>query len=98
MLHTKKCEITALEDHCMQLCRKSCGSEKCMCIITHESSPGYVPEQIYQENLENSLRVLSLIDEKSHILDVSPVSAKDVVLRKCGQVDPIPFQECYPDR
>lgn len=83
----------------MQLCRKSCGLEKCMCIITHESLPGYVPEEIYEENLENSIRSLSLIEEKSHLVDVpAPVTAKDVVLRKCGQVDPIPFQECYPER
>lgn len=82
----------------MQLCRKSCSSEKCMCIITHESLPGYVPEEI-EENLENSIGSLSLIEERNHILDVPPpISVRDVVLRKCGQIDVIKFQECYPER
>lgn len=97
--HTKKCAVVDIENHCMQLCRKSCGSETCMCIITHDSLPGYVPEKSYEENLENSLRSLSLIEENSLILDVPPpVTARDIVLRKCGQVDSIPFQECYPER
>lgn len=91
--------MSSIEIRCMQLCRKSCSSEKCMCIITHESLPGYVSEQICEENLENSIGSLSLIEERSHILDVPPpISAKEIVLRKCGQIDPIPFQECYPER
>lgn len=70
-----------------------------MCIITHESLPGYVPEQILEENLENSIGSLSLIDERKHVVDVpSPITARDVVLRKCGQIDVIEFQECYPER
>lgn len=65
----------------------------------NESLSGYAPTKICAENLENNLRSLSLIEENSHILDVPPpVTAKEIVLRKCGQVDPIPFQECYPER
>lgn len=68
-----------------------------MCI--NESLPGYAPTKITAENLENNLRSLSLIEENSDVLDVPPpVTAREIVLRKCGQVDPIPFQECYPER
>lgn len=88
-----------LEKHCMHLCTKVCILEKCMCIITHESLSGYVPDQVIQENLENSFRDLSLIEEKSSILDDSaPITAQEIVLKKCGQVQPIPFTKCYPER
>lgn len=68
-----------------------------MCI--NESLPGYASVKLCEENLENNLRSLSLIEENSHILDVPPpVTAKEIVLRKCGQVDPVSFQECFPER
>lgn len=72
-----------------------------MFIITYESLSGYVPHQIQQEILENSFKnlSLSLIEEKSSLLESpSPVTAREVVLRKCGQVEPITFQKCYPER
>lgn len=70
-----------------------------MCINTHESIPGYVPDQFFDDNLENSIGSLSLIEERSHSLDAPPpITAREIVLRKCGQINPISFQECYPER
>lgn len=72
-----------------------------MCIITHDSVSGYVPNpvEIVQENLENNFRNLSLIDANDSILNDSSLDpAQEVVLRKCGQVEPTPFTKCYPER
>lgn len=48
--------------------------------------------------LEETVRELSLSIRKSLVLTNSqPVNARDIVLRKCGQTDPLLFTECYPE-
>lgn len=77
--------------------------ENCMCII-NDSLSGYVTEQ--QENfiekqldLEDTFRSLSL-NHSTVFIDkpLNTVTAKEIVLRRCGQTEPLPFEECYPPR
>ncbi|KAG5894090.1 hypothetical protein JTB14_003946 [Gonioctena quinquepunctata] len=59
----------------------------------------YVPDQVLDNNLENSLRCLSLrnsVTSKPLPLP-APVTAREVVLRRCGQTGPEPFSQCYPE-
>lgn len=32
------------------------------------------------------------------LISQGPPTAKDIVLRRCGQIEPIPFQQCYSPR
>nr|XP_023028498.1 uncharacterized protein LOC111516542 isoform X1 [Leptinotarsa decemlineata]XP_023028559.1 uncharacterized protein LOC111516542 isoform X2 [Leptinotarsa decemlineata] len=60
----------------------------------------YVPEQVVlEDNLENNLRCLSLSGRSSVTQNPlpAPVTAREIVLRRCGQTEPIPFSECYPE-
>lgn len=70
-----------------------------MCITPYESLPGYVQQQEekYINNLDDSIRSLSL-DSRSSLTPNLIVTAKDVVLRRCGQTDVLPFEKCYPRR
>jgi hypothetical protein len=69
-----------------------------MCITTYDHLPGYVQEKEYRD-LDDSIRGLSLSSRKSLIHNPPPVvTAKDVVLRRCGQTEVLPFEQCYPRR
>lgn len=73
-----------------------------MCFITtYDSLPGY------DQDLDDSIRNLSLSSVKrgcSIVPDLvgrslhQTVTAKDIVLRRCGQEEVVPFEECYPNR
>ncbi|CAH1173743.1 unnamed protein product [Phaedon cochleariae] len=61
------------------------------------NTTSYVPGQkILEDNLENSLRCLSLRRSTTLVQESLPVTAREVVLRRCGQTEPIPFSKCYP--
>uniref|UniRef100_V5GYG3 non-specific serine/threonine protein kinase n=1 Tax=Anoplophora glabripennis TaxID=217634 RepID=V5GYG3_ANOGL len=82
----------------MHLCAESPHFDtKCMCITTYESLSGYVSDRILEDNLENDLRSLSLSKRKTSIVQNSTpvVTARELVLKKCGQEEPLPFEECY---
>ncbi|KYB25088.1 Putative serine/threonine-protein kinase haspin homolog-like Protein [Tribolium castaneum] len=69
----------------------------CMCITTYESLSGYVQqEEKYINDLDDSVRSLSLDSRGSLSPNLQIVTAKDVVLRRCGQTDVLPFEQCYP--
>ncbi|KAJ8941061.1 hypothetical protein NQ318_006835 [Aromia moschata] len=81
----------------MHLCtEKPRIKSKCMCITTYESLSGYVSDQILEDNLEDNLRGLSISKRSSVIQNSAPVTARELVLRRCGQTEPLPFEECYP--
>ncbi|CAH1109833.1 unnamed protein product [Psylliodes chrysocephalus] len=70
-------------------------------LVEYALSNSYVPDQIIEGSLEDSFRCLSLnhvntLNKKSQ-LDQVPISAKDIVLRKCGQTEPLEFSKCFPD-
>ncbi|XP_064214196.1 uncharacterized protein LOC659764 [Tribolium castaneum] len=61
------------------------------------SSVGYVQqEEKYINDLDDSVRSLSLDSRGSLSPNLQIVTAKDVVLRRCGQTDVLPFEQCYP--
>lgn len=73
-------------------------SDFCMlstCIIP----AGYVPDATEKDKiLEQTVRDLSICIRNSLVLNKTPAfTARDIVLRRCGQTDPIPFKKCYPD-
>lgn len=50
------------------------------------------------KKLESTVRELSLNLRQSLALNDTPVvTARDLVLRKCGQIEPLPFEQCYPN-
>lgn len=82
--------------------------------VSYESLPGYVQEissensSLKEEQLDESVRNLSLNSSplgKNLILSPSSsprlsqgLTGKDIVLRRCGQIAPIPFEQCYSPR
>lgn len=84
----------------MHLCAESPRFDnECMCITTYESLPGYVSDRILEDNLEIDLRSISLSKRKDSIVqDSAPLTARELVLKKCGQEEPLPFEECYSER
>ncbi|KAI4457416.1 interleukin-1 receptor-associated kinase [Holotrichia oblita] len=84
-------------------------SASCMCRLysTYVSAPGYISNVLQEALLEESFENLSLNREKSilcveegaypdHHQEVT-VTAREVLLRKCGQTEPSPFEKCYPN-
>lgn len=72
----------------------------CMFLSSRRFSPGYVSTDPVEEDkvLEEAVRELSLSIRDSLILtNTQSVTARELVLRKCGQADPLPFIECYPN-
>lgn len=72
-----------------------------MCIID-DSLSGYVceePAAFIEKQLEGTFRGLSL-NRSAVFLDapLNTVTAKEIVLRRCRQTEPLPFEECYPSR
>ncbi|XP_044261910.1 uncharacterized protein LOC123009571 [Tribolium madens] len=60
-------------------------------------SLGYVQqEEKYINDLDDSVRSLSLDTRGSLSPNLQILTAKDVVLRRCGQTDILPFEQCYP--
>lgn len=93
--------VNTSNEYCMHLCAESPHFKtKCMCITTYESLSGYVSDRILEDNLENDLRSLSLSKRKTSIVQNSApvVTARELVLKKCGQEEPLPFEECYSKR
>nr|CAH7736836.1 unnamed protein product [Callosobruchus chinensis] len=78
----------------------------CMPVSAYDAVPlpGYVPteeeqqrdSQLREENLENSLRSLS-IREATLLQHHQPVTAREIVLSRCQQTEPWKFSDCYPD-
>lgn len=58
-------------------------------------------DEVDGEVFEETARSLSLNIRASLILtnntQEQPVNARDIVLRKCGQTNPLAFSECYPN-
>lgn len=83
-------------------------SASCMCRLysTYVSAPGYISNVLQESLLEECFENLSLTRERSILRpeeETYPhqevtVTARDVVLRKCGQTEPLPFEKCYPNR
>ena len=76
----------------------------CMCITKFETV-GYVQQQEEGDFVEDlagsvqSLRKLSLNARKAIVEgDHFEVTAKELVLRRCGQREILGFEECYPTR
>ncbi|XP_028137634.2 MATH and LRR domain-containing protein PFE0570w [Diabrotica virgifera virgifera] len=64
----------------------------------------YVPDQIFEASLEDSFGCLSLTQNQQRNNSISknqqlgvPVTAREIVLRKCGQTEPIQFSQCFTD-
>ncbi|KAJ8974882.1 hypothetical protein NQ317_011728 [Molorchus minor] len=71
-------------------------SKETSILESYAHSASYVSDQIFDDNLEDNLRSLSLSQRGSFIQDPAPVTARELVLRRCGQTEPILFEECYP--
>nr|CAI5819285.1 unnamed protein product [Callosobruchus analis] len=79
-------------------------SRKTSVLKDYASTSGYVPteaeqqrdSQLREENLENSLRSLSL-REATLLQQHHPVTAREIVLSRCQQTEPWKFSDCYPD-
>lgn len=73
----------------------------CMFLSSRRFPVGYVSTAPAEEDkvLEEAVRELSLNISNSLVLPNSPppLTARDIVLRKCGQTEPLPFTECYPN-
>lgn len=74
----------------------------CMFLISRPySTGGYVSTAPTQEDqiLEKTVRELSISIRESLVLtqEQEPANAREIVLRKCAQTEPLPFAECYPD-
>ncbi|XP_060525711.1 serine/threonine-protein kinase haspin homolog [Cylas formicarius] len=74
-----------------------------MCKITYDYASGYEESsRFYGAKLEESYRNLPLISatetRDEFIYDESPlyVGPREIVLQKCHQSKPLPFEECYP--
>lgn len=70
----------------------------CMFLSSGGFLAGYVSTAPAEEDqvLEEAICELSLSIRNSLVLTNSqPLSARDVVLRKCGQTEPLSFTECY---
>ncbi|CAG9830286.1 unnamed protein product [Diabrotica balteata] len=87
----------------MHLCEEN-SDLSCMCITTYASLPGYVPDQILEASLEDSFRCVSLNQNQQRNSSLAknqqlgvPVTAREIVLRKCGQTEPIQFSQCFTD-
>jgi hypothetical protein len=81
----------------MQFCvNNSCAESICMCLRPYESA-GYVSENCNNNKTSLVRQQRSLIIPNSENDTIRPVTAEDIVLRKCGQTEPLPFGECYPD-
>ncbi|XP_072379922.1 uncharacterized protein Haspin [Diabrotica undecimpunctata] len=64
----------------------------------------YVPDQILEASLEDSFRCLSLNQNQQRNSSLAknqqlivPVTAREIVLRKCGQTEPLQFSQCFTD-
>lgn len=74
-------------------------NSSCMFLSGQLLPVGYVvstagPEE--DEVLEKTVRELSLSIRESLVLHKTPpVTARDIVLKKCGQTQPLNFEECY---
>lgn len=73
---------------------------KCLCLtncaaITYGAET--IHNSVYQEKSIGEpllVRTNSLIHEPTPIINAS-VTAREIVLRRCGQTEPLPFEECY---
>lgn len=72
----------------------------CMCLYSYVTT-GYINGADHSKTLEAVFEDLSLTDAEELLHDTGPlpivVTARDVVLRRCGQTAPIPFEQCYPN-
>ncbi|CAH0552866.1 unnamed protein product [Brassicogethes aeneus] len=72
-------------------------------ILEKYAHASYVSVQDFVDShLENSVRKLSINQQQQRkpLLTKSiaaVVTAKEVVLRRCGQTEPLPFEKCYPE-
>lgn len=76
------------------------GNSLCMFLSSRRYSAGYVSTAPVEEDkiLEKTLRELSLNIQNSLVLtNKESLTAEDIVLRKCGQTEPLLFTECYPN-
>lgn len=48
-------------------------------------------QKVLEDNKNNTTTTTTATTKKIH------VSAKDIVLRRCGQTDILPFEKCYPN-
>lgn len=74
--------------------------EICMRLYSYVVT-GYVTSEERNKSFEALIKDISLNSEGiKHILsDTGPtphVIAKDILLRRCGQTEILPFEECYP--
>lgn len=79
-----------------------------VCSTYVSSSPGLITNVLQDKSLlEECFENLSLSREKSLVQleddtynnrQEVTVTARDVVFRKCGQTEPLPFEKCYPNR
>jgi len=71
---------------------------KCLS-LTHSPPAAYGPNNIqdtvYQEKNIGESVVLKPVNSSIHELTPHEV-AREIVLRRCGQAEPLPFEECYP--
>lgn len=74
-------------------------NKSCMYVGTCIPNGGYASEITKKDEvLEETVRELSLSIRNSLVLTKTPfVTAEDLVLRKCGQTEPLPFEKCYPN-
>lgn len=84
----------------------------CMCRVyssTYVSTaPGYISDVLHESRLEECIENLSLNGKSPKLRNAAKeeyndcregcVTARDVVLRKCGQTEALPFEKCYPNR
>lgn len=79
-----------------------CRGNSCMCISTYDPSTGYVSlRKSSLEKVENYLPNFEPIEgylkHCAKTIDVQ-LTARDIVLKRCGQTDALDFKECYPSR